>query len=155
MRRPAATAGVGWAVARAGSFLSRFRRLVAPPGRPSEALGVPASGEDVEAELAPLLAEADQIDDLAAQIEAAARAQAQRVRDHAQRDAAAILATARDRADAERVRAAAAIRAQGRRDAERVHEAAQAEAARIRAGGEEALAELLSTVVACVRDSGR
>jgi len=38
-------------VTRAGSFLDRFRRLVAPPGRPSEAVGVPASGEDLEAEL--------------------------------------------------------------------------------------------------------
>ena len=42
-------------------FLDRLRRVVAPPGRPSDAVGVPASGDDLPAEIGPLLEQLDAI----------------------------------------------------------------------------------------------
>jgi hypothetical protein len=142
-------------VTRAGSFLDRFRRLVAPPGRPSEAVGVPASGEDLEAELAPLLADVDNIDAQAERIDADAHSAAAHIREQAEREAAAILEAAAGSADAERVRAAAERGAQAQRDVALVREQSRAEAARIRGRRDEAVAELVAEVLECVRRTGR
>ncbi len=103
---------------RFGSILDRFRRLVAPPGRPAEAIGVPDSGAEVEAELAPVLGDLAGIDAEATRIEREAAARAADIRDGARRQAATIIAQARDQAPAERARAreaAAGRRAGGRR----------------------------------------
>jgi vacuolar-type H+-ATPase subunit E/Vma4 len=128
---------------------------MAPPGRPSEALAVPASGEDLEAELGPLLDELDRLDARAAQIESGARGEAARIRERAEREAAAILEAARGDADAERVRAASSGRTDAERDAGRVRAGVRAEAAGIRARGSERVEELLAEVLECVRQTGR
>ena len=58
-------------MARVPSFLQRFRRVLAPPGRPAEAVGVPASGDELEGELGPVLEQLDPVGAQAAEIEAA------------------------------------------------------------------------------------
>ena len=85
------------------SFLDRFRRLLAPPGCPGEALGVPASGDDLSGQLEPLFGELDTVDEQAREIERQALEQAQ---------AAAILEQARGLAGQERGRAALEQRAE-------------------------------------------
>jgi hypothetical protein len=142
-------------VPRFPAVLSRFRRFLAPPGRPGQALGVPASGEDVAAELAPLLARLEAIDAQATQIEEQAEADARRAHERGERESSAILEQGRMRADAERVRAAAEQRVQARQNGELARETARREAARIRAMRDAAVAELVEEVVACVRRTGR
>jgi hypothetical protein len=136
-------------------FLRRFQKLVAPPGRPASALGVPASGEDLAAELAPLLAALDRADGEAAAMRTAAQDEAGRRRQRAAREAAAVIERARGTAEAERRRAVLAGRGEiaAREGAER--EAAAREIARIEAVREERIDELLAEVLACVRRSGR
>lgn len=135
------------------SLLNRFRRVLAPPGRPADALGVPASGTDLEEELVPVLAGLDPIGAEASAIEEEAREHATRAREDAARMAAAIVAEARVRADAERARTAAALTV----EAERAVAALQADTARkvrlIEASRDERVARLVSEVIACVRRS--
>ena len=78
-------------MARFPGILDRFRHLLVPPGRPAEALGVPAAGDDVEAELGPLLGELDAVGAEAARIEGEARLEEERRRARGIREAAAIL----------------------------------------------------------------
>lgn len=136
-------------------FLDRFRRLLAPAGRPSEALGVPASGADLEAELAPLLPELDRIDEEAQAIRAEARERVQRRGERASHDAAAILASARGDADAERTRSAAAARARTRERGEAAGSEAAREVERIHAVQDERVEQLVSEVLECIWRSGR
>lgn len=137
------------------SFLDRFRHLLAPPGRPGEALGVPASGEDLSGELEPLFEQLDAIDAQAREIERDALEQAQQRRARAQAQAQAILEQARRRADEERAGAALEQRAEAERRTAELHEASRREAERIRAAGGERVADLVPEVLACVRRSGR
>ena len=136
-------------------LLRRFRKLVAPPGRPASALGIPASGDDLEAELAPLLAGLERVEDEARDIRARAREEADRRRDRAVREAATIVERARATADVERARAASAARAEADAGAATARETAAREVARIRALREERLDELVPEVIECVRRSGR
>lgn len=136
-------------------ILDRFRRFLSPPGRPAETLGVPASGSDLEAELAALLARLEAIDAQAARIEDDARAEAARRLERAERERAAILEQARSSADAERVRAATEQRERMRASAHQLREQARREADRIRARREEAVGELVEQVMECVRRSAR
>jgi hypothetical protein len=137
------------------SFLDRFRRLLAPPGRPGEALGVPASGDDLSGELEPLFGQLDAVDEQAREIERQALEQAQQRRAGAQAQAAAILEQARGRAEQERARAALEQRAEVERRTVEMHEASRREAERIRVGSADRVAELVSEVLECVRRSGR
>jgi hypothetical protein len=136
-------------------FLDRFRRLVAPPGRPSEAIGVPASGEDVAAELAPVLGRLAEVEAQARAIEEDGRERARARREQAERERAAILERARTQADAERVCAAAARRALAVRNADAAHAEARCEVERVRAMREAAVEALVAEVLACVRQAGR
>jgi len=138
-------------VPRFPTILDRFRRLLAPPGRPTAALGVPAAGDDVVAELAPLLGELDAIGAQADRIEEEGLRAAQLRRENAIREAAVILEDARGRADAEHARAAA----QRGDPAPQEAVAARDEAQRIGAGAQGRVAELVDEVIACVRNSGR
>ena len=137
------------------NVLSRFRRFLAPPGRPGQALGVPASGDDAAAELGPLLARLEAIDAHARQIEEQAEADARAVLERGERERSAILEQGRMQAEAERVRAAAEQRAQARRTGELARAVARREAARIRAQRDAAVAELAEEVVACVKRTDR
>lgn len=136
-------------------ILDRFRRLLTPPGRPAEALGVPAAGDDVEPELGPLLGELDTIGAEASRIEEEARLEAERRREHAIHEAAAILEYARGRADAERARAASRRADDAGQEAVAAHSEARREAQRISAGVEGRLAQAIAEVLECVRSSGR
>jgi hypothetical protein len=140
-------------MARSPTLLDRFRRMLIPPGRPSDALGVPASGEDTEAEFAPLLERLDGVDDEAAAIEAAGRDDARRIREDAEREAAAILGRAHALAVDERARAAASRRAAAAERAERAGAEARREVERLRMKREPAVSELVEEVVECVRRS--
>jgi hypothetical protein len=142
-------------VSRFPSFLDRFRRLLAPPGRPAQALGVPASGQDLEAELGPVLGALDTVSEQASEIRQQAHERAGRLRQDAAREAAVLLEQARGHADAERARAAAEQRAQAQRDGAEARAAAQREAEQIRGRGEERVAVVLAEVLECVRRSGR
>jgi ElaB/YqjD/DUF883 family membrane-anchored ribosome-binding protein len=128
------------------SFLDRFRRLLAPPGRPGEALGVPAAGDDLHGELEPLFEQLDTVDAIAQARERHAQAQAQ---------VDAILEQARRRAEEERARAAHEQRAEVARRTVEMHEASRREAERIGTVREDRVAELVSEVLECVRHSGR
>jgi hypothetical protein len=142
-------------MARSPTLLDRFRRMLIPPGRPSDALGVPASGEDAEAELAPLFERLDGVDDEAAAIEAAGREDARRIRDDAERQAQDVLVRARAQAEDERARAAASRRAEAAERAERARADARREVERLRTKREQAVSELVAEVVECVRRSSR
>lgn len=137
------------------SFLDRFRRLLAPPGRPGEALGVPAAGDDLRGELEPLFEQLDTVDAQAEEIERDAISQAQERHTQAQAQVGAILEQARHRAEEERARAAHKQRAEVQRRTVEMHEAARREAERIGAVREDRVAELVSEVLECVRRSGR
>jgi multidrug efflux pump subunit AcrA (membrane-fusion protein) len=137
------------------SLLQRFRRIVAPPGRPGEAVGVPASGTELEGELEPVLERLDDIDAEASEMEAQASAEAQHRREDAARRAAAILAEARVAAEAERARAASELRTAAERSAAGTRVDAAREVERIESVREERVARLAGEVVACVRRSGR
>jgi hypothetical protein len=137
------------------SFLDRFRRLLAPPGRPGEALGVPASADDLRGELEPLFEQLDEVDVRAQEIERDAIGQAEERRAQAQAQASAILEQARRRAEEERARAALQQRAEAERHTAKMHEASKRETERIRALREERVGELVTEVLTCVRRSGR
>jgi hypothetical protein len=137
------------------SLLDRFRRLLVPPGRPAETLGVPASGADLEGELGGLLGDLDAIGQRASELRAQARERAERRRAEAAREAAALLERARGWAEGERARAAAEQRSQAEGNAAAARTAARREADRVRAAGDKRVAELLAEVLECVRRSGR
>lgn len=137
------------------SFLDRFRRLLAPPGRPGEALGVPASGDDLSGELEPLFGELDAVDEQAREIELQSLDRAQQRRAQAQTQAAAILEQARGVAEQERARAALDQRAEVERRTVEMHETSTREAERIRAASADRVPELVSEVLECVRRGGR
>jgi hypothetical protein len=133
----------------------RFRRLLAPPGQPAEALGVPSAGEDIEAELGALLTELDAVAAEAQRIDREAEAEAERRRLAGIREAAVILEEARDRADAERARAASARTEAARAAVQAAQDAAQQRAAELRTQTEERIAGPLEEVLTCVRHFGR
>ena len=145
----------GMRVPRFPGFLNRFRGLLAPPGRPSEAVGVPASGEDAEKELRDLLAELEVIGAEADRIVNEARDVAGRRHENGLREAEAILQEARGRAETARARAASERRDAAERDGRGPRKAAAREVDRIMRSSEERLAALVAEVLECVRHSGR
>jgi F0F1-type ATP synthase membrane subunit b/b' len=136
------------------SFLQRFRRVLAPPGRPAEAVGVPAAGDELEGELGPVLEQLDTVSAQASEIEAEAQEQARLRHDAAVREAAAILAGARERADGVRARGAAEQRAQAANTIEAARSQAQREVERIASMREQRVGQLVDEVLECVRRSG-
>jgi DNA anti-recombination protein RmuC len=137
------------------SFLDRFRRLIAPPGRPGEALGVPASGEDLHGELGPVFEQLDAVASQAREIEREAAAEVEQRRTRAHEQATAILERARGHAEEERTRAELEQREEVKRRAAELQEESGREAQRIRAASADRVPELLSEVLECVRRSGR
>ncbi len=116
---------------------------------------MPASGAELEGELGPVLERLDGVDAEASEVEAQARAEAQRRRERAEREAAAILAEARLGADAERVRATNDVLAEAERTVRGTRADAAGEVERIEAVRAERVALLVDEVVACVRRSER
>ncbi|MGZ6709695.1 MAG: hypothetical protein ACXVFN_22485 [Solirubrobacteraceae bacterium] len=136
------------------SFLQRFGRVLAPPGRPAEAVGVPASGDELEGELGPVLEQLDPVGAQASEIEAEAQERARLRHDAAVREAAAILAEARERADGERARGAAEQRASAAATMQAARSQAAREVERIAAMREQRVVQLVDEVMECVRRSG-
>jgi vacuolar-type H+-ATPase subunit H len=119
-------------------LLRRFRRLGTPPGPPAAALGVPArAGASLAAELLPVFAAVDLVED-----------EARAIRDSAAPEAEQAIAAAR--AHAARVRADGARRAESERaEVVAVHEdGSRAELARIAAGAEDEAARIASVAAA-------
>jgi len=133
----------------------RFRWLLSPPGRPGEALGVPASGEDVRSEVESLLGGLDRATADARAIVAAAEEEAERRRATGRERARVLVEQARREAVPTRTRAVAAARAEGERRAAAERAAAAREVRRIEAVCELRVGELAEEVVACVRRGGR
>jgi len=137
------------------TILDRFRRMLVPPGRPGEALGVPDAGAELGVELDPVLSQLDGIDVEAAEIADDAEADAHARRAEAERDVAAILAEAGRRALAARAAAAEEARARARQRVDVLEAEARREAGRIGAQRDERVAALVTEVVECVRRTGR
>jgi len=116
---------------------------------------VPASGNELELELRPLLAQLETIDGGARRIVEEAGERAERRREEARREADAILEEARERADAERARAAVERDGVGRQKGEAALARARGEAELIQAQSEERIADLVAEVLECVWRSGR
>ena len=137
------------------TILDRFRRMLVPPGRPGEALGVPDSGAELTAELDPVLSQLDDVEVEAAKIGQDAEQDARARRAEGERESAAILAEARTRAAAARAEAASEARARARARVEDMEADARRDAERIRAQQDAVVAQLVTEVMECVRQTGR
>jgi len=124
-----------------GSVLERFRRAAAVPA---------AAGDTIESELLPVFAALDAIELEAAEIRAAAAADAERRLAVAAADAERVLARAHRRAEAERARAEAERRAAATREAHAIEAAAREDAARILDAGRERIPALAAEVIASI-----
>jgi hypothetical protein len=133
-------------------WLQRFR---APPGRPAQALGVPAKENQLEEELEPLLAQLDVIAEEAASMRDDAHRCAQEKLAVAGREASRVLISARERADVERVRAADAWIMSAEAESDTALQDALKEASQIRERGEEGIATVVSSILRCVEEGAR
>lgn len=135
-------------------LLRRFRRASAPPGRPAHALGVPAGAGDLADELQPLLMALDEVERDGASIRERAAADADAHASHAIEDAERLLREASARAEAERARAAQDHRSRANERTAEILRDAEAEAARVTAQRDARVDELVTEVLACVRQAG-
>ena len=124
------------------NWLDRFRR----PGVPA------AASEELDAELLPVFATLDEIEEEAAAIRIEADAEAARRIEAAAVEAERIMARWRREAEAERVRAEADRREAVASEARLIELRAQAEAAELRERGLERIPALVATVLACLQE---
>ncbi|HET8652509.1 MAG TPA: hypothetical protein VFM13_08050 [Gaiellaceae bacterium] len=124
------------------NWLDRFRR----PGVPA------AASEELDAELLPVFATLDEIEEEAAAIRIAADAEAARRIEAAAFEAERILVRWRRDAEAERVRAEADRREAVAGEARSIELRAEAEAAELRERGLERMPALVATVLACLQE---
>ena len=124
------------------NWLDRFRR----PGVPA------AASEELDAELLPVFATLDEIEEEAAAIRIAADAEAARRIEAAAFEAERILVRWRREAEAERVRAEADRREAVAGEARSIELRAEAEAAELRERGLERMPALVATVLACLQE---
>lgn len=116
---------------------------------------MPASGQELEGELGPVLEQLDSVGAQAAEIEACAHEQAGNRRDQAAQDAAAIVAEAQVRGDGERARAAAHRQAAAAARMQATGVDAERDSERIAAMRTERVEQIVDEVLECVRRSGR
>ena len=124
------------------NWLDRFRR----PGVPA------AASEELDAELLPVFATLDEIEQEAAAIRIEADAEAARRVEAAALEAERILVRWRREAEAERVRAEADRREAVAGEARSIELRAEAEAAELRERGLERMPALVATVLACLQE---
>lgn len=124
------------------NWLDRFRR----PGVPA------AASEELDAELLPVFATLDEIEQEAAAIRIEADAEAARRVEAAALEAERILVRWRREAEAERVRAEADRREAVASEARSIELRAEAEAAELRERGLERMPALVATVLGCLRE---
>jgi hypothetical protein len=126
------------------TWLERFRR----PGVPA------AASEELDAELLPVFAELDAIEQEAASIRLEADREAEARVEAAAAEAERVLARWRTKAEAERVRAEAERREQVAGEARSIERRARAEAAELRERGLERIPALVASVLACIGEEG-
>lgn len=124
------------------NWLDRFRR----PGVPA------AASEELDAELLPVFATLDEIEQEAAAIRIEADAEAARRVEAAALEAERILTRWRREAEAERVRAEADRREAVASEARSIELRAEAEAAELRERGLERMPALVATVLTCLQE---
>lgn len=124
------------------TWLERFRR----PGVPA------AASEELDAELMPVFAELDEIEQEAASIRLEADREAAARVETADAEAAKIHARWQAEAEAERVRAEAERREALAGEARSIERLARAEAAEVRERGFERMPALVAAIVACIRE---
>ncbi|HEU6444377.1 MAG TPA: hypothetical protein VFL61_04895 [Gaiellaceae bacterium] len=124
------------------NWLDRFRR----PGVPA------AASEELDAELLPVFATLDEIEQEAAAIRIEADAEAARRVEAAALEAERILVRWRREAEAERVRAEADRREAVASEARSIELRAEAEAAELRERGLERMPALVATVLMCLQE---
>lgn len=124
------------------NWLDRFRR----PGVPA------AASEELDAELLPVFATLDEIEQEAAAIRIEADAEAARRIEAAALEAERILVRWRREAEAERVRAEADRREAVASEARSIELRAEAEAAELRERGLERMPALVATVLMCLQE---
>jgi hypothetical protein len=135
-------------MAQLGELLERFRHP-ATPGAPAAAGGVPGDvAADLQAELRPLIAALDEVEEEARAIVDAAAVEAAAVREQGARDAEQILDSAR--LQAAQVQAAP-LEDEHDADAEAILARARAEADGIRLGARARTPGLVARVLNCVR----
>ncbi len=123
-------------------WLERFRR----PGVPA------AASEELDAELLPVFARLDEIEEEAAALKLEAEQEATRRLDAASAEAERILARWKRQAEVERVHAETKRREALARDARTIELHAEAEAAALRERGLTRIPALVASVIACVED---
>lgn len=123
-------------------WLDRFRR----PGVPA------AAGEELDAELLPVFATLDEIEEEAAAIRLEADAEAGRRLEAAAHEAERILTWWSRQAETERVRAEAGRREALASEARSIELQARAEADEVRKRGLERLPTLVAAVIACLEE---
>ena len=128
------------------SWLERFRRPAAVPE---------AAGESVAAELMPVFAALDEIEEAATRVRTEAEAEARTRIEAAERAADRVVDAARARAPAERARAEAARLAELEDAARRMEEEAQIEAEAVLVRGRGRIPALVEQVVASVTEDVR
>ena len=125
-------------------FLDRFRRVA----------GVPADvAEDTAAELAHVFASLEPLEAELADVAAAAERRRQRLLEEAETEVDQILAGARGQGEAEHAEALKVGRRAAAAAAAEIAAAAAAEAEAIRGRGHERIPQLVSRVLACVREA--
>ena len=129
-----------------GSWLERFRR---PAGIPA------AVTEELDAELLPVFAALDRIEEEAVAIRKAAEEEASRRLDAAEAEAERRLASWRRRADAERTRAELQQRDAITARARALESRGSEEAAEILTRGRERIPALVAVVIACITEGTR
>ena len=125
------------------TILDRFRR----------GAGVPAAaGDDLAAELAPVFAALDDIEAEGERLREVAREDAEKRLAAAGEETARVLAVHRERAEIERARAAAERRQVTTDEVRSLLQAAETEAREIRQAGAERIPELVTVVLACLKE---
>jgi len=133
-------------------LLRRFRRLGTPPGPPAAGLGVPArAGASLAAELLPVFAAIDLVEDEARAIRDTAGPEAEEAIAMARAQAAGLRADGARRAESERADVAAAQEDGSRAELARIAADAEAEAARIASAAAARRPDLVARIVDHVR----
>jgi hypothetical protein len=128
------------------AWLERFRR---PAGVPA------AAGEELEAELLPVFAVLDEVEEDARRLRQEAEREAGRRRDEGAAKSERLIAEWRRRADAERTRAETERRQAVASEVRAIEAAAAEEVVRLRERGGSRIPELVADIVACLTEEDR
>lgn len=150
--RAASSYGIVGLMPAFSDLLNRFRRLGTPPGPPAAGLGVPArAGASLAAELLPVFAAVDLVEDEVRAIRESAEPEAQEVIAAARAQAARIRSDGARQAESERAAVMEACERDSHAELARIAANAEAEAERIAGTAAARRAELVARAVDHVR----